>query len=472
MLIKFILLIFLMPYFFSMIIFPFKTALNNIESDNIDYNLTNFLNDYNSQPAYITLKIGNPSQEVNVLLTYNDCGFKIGKAKNCINNDNYLSYYNRNSSTDFKYTDLFNKSSMEFRNGRSAEDSIYAYTDLDMKKLQKFENIGFYLGTDTNDPLCGIIGFTYGYFKLYCDEMNNIFTSFKMREIVNNNDWMLKYASNNEGLLIFNPDLSKIVNNYDFNKLFITNNEKSFQQGLWTLSINKVYSSNVNGSIINKSQNADINNDFGLIEGSGEYYYNITKTFFKDYILERICYLEEVKVGMFYYYYAIECDKKKFGKEDLEKFPTLSLVVISLQTEFILDYNDLFTETEYKYFFNVIFHKFVTDKWVLGKPFLKKYPLIINYDAQTIGYYNDDIEDQSKDKKAKNHIISEKFLIIIIIIIIIVIIIVSITCYFIGKNLNKTKKRKANELDDDYDYSSSKDEDNNLLNEEFKTINK
>ena len=183
-----------------MIVFPFKTVLNNINSDNIDYNSTNYANDYFSQPAYITLKIGNPSQEVKFLLTYDDCGFKIGKTNKCINNDDYLSHYNRNSSTDFKYTNLFNRTSWEYKDGRSAEDTIYAYTDLEMKNLQKFENIGFYLGTDTDDALCGIIGLKPRMYRPYCDNINNIFTSFNSIEIINNNDWMIKYTSENEGL--------------------------------------------------------------------------------------------------------------------------------------------------------------------------------------------------------------------------------------------------------------------------------
>ena len=449
-----------------MIIFPFKTVLNNINSDNIDYNSTNYANDYFSQPAYITLKIGNPSQEVKFLLTYNDCGFKIGKTKKCIYNDDYLSHYNRNSSADFKFTNIFNRTSWEFTNGRSAEDTIYAYTDLDLKNLQKFENIGFYLGTDTNDALCGIIGLKSRIYQPYCDDMNNILTSFKSTKIINNNDWMIKYTSKNEGLLILNPDLSKIIKNYDYNKLFITNNEKDMNPDLWSVVIDKVYSQNINVSIINEPQKAYINNDFGLLEGSEEYYYNITKTYFKDYILQKICYLDKIKVN-YYSYFAIECDKTKFRIEDMKKFPNLSLVIISFQTEFIFDYNDLFTETKYKYFFNIIFNEFTTDRWVLGKPFLKKYPLIINYFSETIGYYNDQNKAEPTDKvePGTGGIISLKILIFIIIIIIIIIIIVSIMFYYIGKNLNKMKKRKANELQDDFDYTSSKEKEKYLYDE-------
>ena len=127
------LFIFFIPYYYSMLIFPFKTALNTIDSDDIEYNTTNYVNDYYSQQVYTTIKIGNPSQEIKFLLLYNDCGFKIGKALKCIYDEEYLSLYNRNYSNDFKYTNLYNQTNNEFKNGRSAEDSIYAYTDLDLK---------------------------------------------------------------------------------------------------------------------------------------------------------------------------------------------------------------------------------------------------------------------------------------------------------------------------------------------------
>jgi len=204
-----------------MIIFPFKTTENTtgeIKPNNIKYNTSHFVNDYWSQPAYTSIKIGSIPQEVKVILSYNDCGFKIGKSTNCLNSLNsekYLSHYNRNLSSDFIYTDDYIKPIDEFEfNGQSAKDSIYAYTDLEMKNLQKFNDIGFYLGTDTNDSLCGIIGFKNFKYKSSCEDMNNIFQSFKLKEIANSNDWLIKYTSKNEGLLIFGPEMDKIYPDY------------------------------------------------------------------------------------------------------------------------------------------------------------------------------------------------------------------------------------------------------------------
>lgn len=458
----------------SMIIFPFKTTLyfknKEIDQNNIKYDTDSFINDNYFQPLYTTIKIGNPPQNIKFLLSYNDCGFKIGKCNKCINN--YLSHYNKNSSLDFKFTNYFNKSNYEFKNGSSAEESIYAYTDLDLKNLKKFENIGFYLGTDTNEEVCGIIGFKTDNYKLYCSEMNNIFNSFKIREITNSGNWIIKYTSYNEGLLIFDPELNKIIDNYNENKLFITNSEKTGSGHAWSVIIDKIFSENKNESINKNQLKAEFDNDLGMIEGSGDYYYYITTTYFKEYIKKKICYLNEVHANV-YYYFAIECDKEKFGLEDMKKFPTLSLVLISFQKEFSLNYKDLFTETKYKYFFNIIFNIYITERWILGKPFLRKYPILFNFNLQTIGYYNEEFKAENEPSDEINYkFISNKNLIFLILIIIILIVVSSITFYLIGKHLNKIRKKKANELDDeDFDYNPSYENKNDLFNEDKNKTN-
>ena len=86
------------------------------------------------------------------------------------------------------------------------------------------------------------------------------------------------------------------------------------------------------------------------------------------------------------------CDKDKFGINDMKRFPTLKFVLDCFQTEFTFTYEDLFTETDHKYFFNVIFNKYIFDRFILGKIFLRKYPMIINFDSQSVGYYNDALD--------------------------------------------------------------------------------
>ena len=120
-----------------------------------------------------------------------------------------------------------------------------------------------------------------------------------------------------------------------------------------------------------------------------------------DFTFVVICKLEEIKVSP-YYYFAIECDKNKFNVDDMKQFPVLTLTLVCFNSEFNFDYKDLFTETKYKIFFNIIFNKFISERWVFGKPVLRKYPMLINYEAQTIGYYNENWEvDYGKKDKNK-----------------------------------------------------------------------
>jgi hypothetical protein len=459
---------------FSSIIFPFKTISikGNISSNDVNYNISHFVNEHYSLPAYITIKIGSSLQEIKFLVTNDDCGFKIGKARKCIYNSNYLSYYNRNLSSNFKYTGNYTKKNSEFTNGHSCSDNMEFIIDFsNQNNKYNFKDVGFYLGTDTNEEICGIIGLELNHYKLYCDSMNNIFESFKYGDIISKQNWIIIYTSKYEGYFIISPNLNEIIKNYDENKLFEINTEKKFNGKSWTIMIDKVQSEGYNETINKKTVKAEINNDMDLIEGDWDYYYFITLTYFEDYIKKSICKLEEIKVSQ-YYYFAIECDKDKFNIDDMKQFPLLTLTLVCFNSEFNFDYQDLFTETKHKIFFNIIFNKFISERWVFGKPVLRKYPMLINYEAQTIGYYNENWEIDY-DKNNKNNSGEKYYFYLMILLVIILFFVIGVIFYFVGKNKNKVKKRRANELlDDNYDYIPTKvnNEENNK-NDNFENNN-
>ena len=459
---------------FSSIIFPFKTIsiIGNISSNDINYNISHFVNEHYSLPAYITIKIGSSLQEIKFLVTNDDCGFKIGKARKCIYNSNYLSYYNRNLSSNFKYTGNYTKKNSEFTNGHSCSDNMEFIIDFfNQNNKYNFKDVGFYLGTDTKEEICGVIGLELNHYKLYCDSMNNIFESFQYADIISKQNWIIIYTSKYEGYFIISPNLNEIIKNYDENKLFEINTEKKFNGKSWTIMIDKVQSEGYNETINKKTVKAELNNDMDLIEGVWDYYYFITLTYFKEYIKKSICKLEEIKVSP-YYYFAIECDKDKFNIDDMKQFPLLTLTLVCFNSEFNFDYKDLFTETKHKIFFNIIFNKFISERWVFGKPVLRKYPMLINYEAQTIGYYNENWEiDYNKNNK--NNSGEKYYFYLMILLVIILFFVIGIIFYFVGKNRNKMKKRRANELlDDNYDYIPTKvnNEENNK-NDNFENNN-
>ena len=452
----------------SSLYFPFKTVeiKRNISQNDPEYNISHYVNDHFYVPSFITIKMGSTYQDSKFLIVYDESGFKIEKSKYCIKDDiNYLSVYDKNKSSDFKFMNNTQK-----RREKLCEDSMQFFTEIDLKNLIKYEGIKFYLNSEVNESPCGIIGLKYDSFKLYSDDITSIFESLKLKKLIKNETWMIKYTSQNEGLFIVSPDLTKIYQDFDENKLFTTYRDKK-GANTWNILITKVLSENNNSTINKKPIKGIINNDLDLIEGDGDYYEYITLSYFKPYIKKRICKLEEITVN-YYYYFVLECHKKNFTLDDMKKFPTLTLVLTSLNSEFVFDYKDVFVETKYKYFFNIVFNKFVYTNWIFGKPVLKKYPLLINYEAETVSFYNESfITDNNRtndDINNKNKISAYVFIISGVIIIIMAAILGSVL-YFIIIYKNKFKKKRANELlDDNFDYTPSKDSNNN--DEKFNNI--
>ena len=457
-------LIILFNIAFSMIVFPFKPAYENkngnINKESEEYNSTHFLNDYFNRVLYIIIKIGNPSQEVKVLLSSKVCGFKIGKTTHCINSKEYLSYYNRNKSDDFNYTKKYSGTFTEFGNerGYTAEDSIYAYTDLNLKNEEIFNKIGFYLGSDTNEELCGIIGFKMDNYAYYCNKINDLIRDFKSINVTNNYKWILKYNSIEEGYYIIGAEMKDLVHKYNDKQFFKISSLINLGECPWSFSIRNIKcEKDEKIEIISKNKKCEIENDFSLIMGTDAYYKYINKTYFYDYLKKGICLKNIWSRSQIYDYYIIECDKKNFGKNDIINFPSLIFVVNEDEKELTLNYSDLFSETEHKYFFNIIFNTKQNETWILGKIFLKKFMVMFDLDNQIIEIYNNYEEDQSSNNESLNkNSIGEISLYICIIIALIII--TAVLAYLLGKNLNKLRKKRANELlEDNYEYKANEE---------------
>ena len=455
--------------FSCILIFPFKTVSqnnNNINSDSKEYNYSHFFNDYYNQLIYAKINIGNPPQEVKTLITYNDCNFKIGKARKCIYNSEYLSHYNRNYSNDFNYTDYYpyHISEFEGNRGHSAEETIYVYTDLNLKNYSNFTNIGFYLGSDTNDSLCGIIGLRILNYATYCLKSNNIIKSFKLRNIINNYQWILNYTSKDEGLFILGANLTELIPQFSDENLYWTYSIMGGSMFPWMIMISKIECGENNMTITTNEVRAEINNDYSLSIGNSAYNSYIDNNFFSEYIKLNICYKNIVSNEDNFKYVIYECDKKGFGKDNITKFPNISFIMRNFEKKFVFEGRDLFTETKYKFFFNIIFSNSWRESWVLGKVFLKKYITLFNLDSKMIQIYNKinkeenesngKDEEGKKEKKEGNDNSSENYILYIILLNLFIVCIFSILFYFIGKHFNKRKK-KANELVDEYDYTTS-----------------
>lgn len=444
----------------SMVVLPFKTSYvnrnGNIDQNSKEYNSTHFMNDYFIRLLYTTIKMGNPEQEIKVLITYEDCGYKIGLAKRCIYEDSYyLSHYDKSISKDFNYTDVYPYHINEFgEDSWSAEDSIHLYTDMKLKKYEYFKKLGFYLGSDTNQPLCGIIGLTMNEYQTYCPKLSFI-TNLKSRDIIDNQKWIIKYTSDDEGLLIIGTNMKDIISKFDENKLFPVYSRKVAGTYPWSFDIDKIIIGDNLDELTSKEMWIEIISDFSFLIGNSGYL-KFIENYLEEEFEKGICSKNKYKIEFpESEYYNIECDKEKISEEMIKNFPSLTFVSKQLGTTIYFDGKQLFTETKYKYFFNVIFPVYGGSLWIFGQLFLKNYPVMINLDQNLIEIYKDK-EDNNEKKDTKKFTASQLSLLIILIIVLVAI--TGVVSYFLGKYLNKMRKKKANELnDDEYDYTSKED---------------
>ena len=468
----------LFKYSLNMMIFPFKQAPEHkngdITIDSPKYNSMHFAIDNFNTKLYTEIKIGNPYQKVKVLLEAEECAFKIGKSKKCIYSDEYLSYYNRNNSNDFTYTPVHSMTDMDFNyeQGSTAEDTIYAYTDMNLQNEIPFKNVGFFLGSDTNDKLCGIIGLEMD--TIVCDRIYNIVKDCKNKNYINNYNFILKYNSLNEGLFIIGSEFKDVIDKYDGNKTFTVQLTSRVGVYRFGFDISKINLVGEKTETIDTDLAGEINNDIYFIVLGAKHLKNYRNTFFDEYIGKEICsinkYDHNPELTLSDKYSLIECNKGNFGDNDFKKFPKFEMYLGNYfeEKKFVFDYKDLFTETKYKYFFNIIFEDVNRTKLELGKIFLKKYLINFNFaknkraiEIYDVLYKNPDVDIEEEKKKEKSNIA------LYIIIIIVLIGITGVLGYYLGKYLNKMRKKRANELSDEFDYKpefSIEPESDNAIN--------
>ena len=122
---------------------------------------------------------------------------------------------------------------------------------------------------------------------------------------------------------------------------------------------------------------------------------------------------------------------------------------------FNLTYNDLFIKLNNKYYFLIVFNNKISQEWVLGELFIKKYNIIFDENSESISLYTYFTSNKKKkDKKDENNGTkgNNSLLKTLIFIFFCSTIILSILLYnFI---LKFPRKKRANELDETFEYNS------------------
>ena len=458
---------------------PFNSQYNRKNKKSITS-----LDDLADTNLYTKISIGEPSHEIQAFLSVQHSYFSISSSKNIKNINDFQSHYNIIKSNSFKNIltgrtlaeanynsmamekfklNIFNYKKKEYYN-TSINDMIFIYNNKDnVNEKSYYLNIGFQI-------------INQKFFKER--EKYNFITQLKKREIIGNYDWSIffKKGPNNNGNFLYNPDyllnakgeilIGDLPNNYNPNNFNIQQLKKTYSKYTpllfkWGLEFKNIYfykNNNESNIISNKNgtnmenisvTDVQININQYIILSPLIYFYKIKTYFFDYYIKEGIC-----KINEGIEYKTISCEKsKKFGIDNLKKFPSLFMEHHEFNYTFEFTYEDLFLEKDNNYWFLVALSSFKNDleEWNMGIIFLRKYNLIFNQDSKTISFYNPNILIEDIDDKKWNRI---ALISILTIILIGIFFIIGIIYIYICKKIFKSYKgkKRINHIYDNSDY--------------------
>ena len=467
-------------YISTIIIIPFQTynpfltkneTLLNLIKNTSDKNLVNTIS---RNLVYINLNIGQNAQTISTFiemtttdLTIKDMAIKgrnkIGQIRNMnfTYRDNYLLksifrnvYYDSKISESYTFINECFYRIKDFLSIKNlcGNETIFFRQKNNINDKENIKTIDLYMRfqeMEEFDHRPAIIGFSY---------YNNFISELKEKHEINSYDFSFKYTNTKEesGELIMG-DLPHIYDsdNYKEENLRSANIIKG-PTVYWGINFDIYLSSKYKTKkdfILSVEEDGFFYIEEFFITGSQKYFTYIEENFFQKYIDKRICsksfYNKAYYTESFFYFMCnIEDENKR--KEFFDEFPDLIFSQRDMDYKFRLTAEDLFTiiPDGKRILFNVDF-VYNRNKWILGKPFLKKYQLIFNSDSNTISYYinpNNKIINKEEGNKGGNGL--KIFLIIFFVILAFIVGIVFGRALCIKYN----RKLRANELEDNFSY--------------------
>ena len=490
----------------SLIVIPFKISNHSSSSSTNEekYSITDFFEDYVNRDFYTTIEIGTPPQKLFSIITSNSHFSSLSSEEYIPRNyEPNKDYYKPSLSSSFskiKNITVFDKKYVE-KTIISESFFLYNTTNLNLEenKKIKIENMKILYEEEGDlEQKHAVIGLNFDTSKI---DNPFIINELKTLNVIKNYDWSFRFLSKEEGQLI----IGDIPHNYEKNKKYFNfNSYTKFESGSagdyshpWSVYFNTIYfmknDTKMTVSEINKCT-FDLN--FGFITGNTKYKKLLLENYFNELIEKNICQLEKTdltKYSKYLVYYGTNgiyelftCDKNKFINEKInykKQFMPLLFDLPKYNFTFNLNDSDLFIEIGDKYYFLVAFPENEGETYYipcfLGLPFYLKYRLVFNFDSKTVGFYNEDpnnniiidnednednANDNQKDENNNNNGNNNYIRIVIEIVICIFLVIVA---FFVGKKINENRKKRANELNDDnFDYISDdnkKDVNNAML---------
>ena len=417
------------------------------------------LSNYNVD-IYISFKIGYKKETLDKIFLKSDTNeFMILKAGSSLYNNKY-DPEESSSSKKLVYLKTYN---LIYTLKASIYKDTFFFQNAENQELTEFNDLSFlYADSLLIEKYPGIIGL-----KLVENDIRNVrpfpcqFTDLNHS---NNATWMIKFNNDEEGIFYIGDILNeKVFPGYNQEKYRKTNAVVYNIYLSWDLTFSQIKSDNV---ILNGPMQAFLDFNFGLISCSKEYYYHIKNNFFHEYLQSGKCKEKfynknndnnQIKINSNFTY--IVCDKSLKEKN----FPELIFSHSTLDYTFKLTYEDVFVTYNDKIYFLIINETEKNERWKFGRIFFKKYNIIFDHNAKTIGIYDDNY--------SKSKILLIIFEWIIAIFLIMVAIFLAYTL-FKRYRLNNyklfIKREKADEMEDNYGIFGNQKDDKMINMEEAK----
>ena len=468
--------------FYEILVIFIKESLINTKNIILNINRISFENfvgenkidDFINYDIYTEIQVGTPPQKVTHFIEPNDRIFQFKKIDIQYNSNKF----NNSVSTFFENRFyLFNSSKSSTYTGSFSDNFIL--NDNDNKNIQvKNLNFTIYYNNRNNENKYGIIGLqTMGENSgsIYFQELYSFINQLKYLNIINDYSFCFLY-NNNENIFESRINLGKIIigenpikyngNKDDEIKIYSSSN------GIWSIKTDEIkFDDYVENNIQLKF---DFNSKF--IKGSKNFNKKIKNIFFDELIENNLCKNETISENKYIFDYEIySCYNNSIIREKIKKFPKLNIYNKGSNIIFSFDYNDLFQIFPEKnvFYFMIIFrsdkYTFLTDTWLIGEIFLKKYVGYFNLESKTISYYKSQIYKTEENlvnntKKKSNNILR-------IILEILMGFIIILCFYLLYRKYKKSRKLLANELEDNnYAYISheQKNSESNINEQELK----
>ena len=429
----------------SYILYPFKTRFSEIPD--ADKNITLLFLSLLDNNIFIELKIGTPSQKIEIFLLSSTYNF-------------YISEKNKKDDSELnKFFDKDNSKSLEI-----TKIGIYSYPEGNLIGNVSYDFIHFMNNKKENiDKKIKFIlyksnsGYKSGVLGLRCiseedEKKYNFIDKLKLNDVINSYLWMINYTSEYEGNLI----LGEQPHNFDSN--FFNKDELSFSYPFlnddfydWGLLFDEIIFNNVK---FRQFHYSSIDYELNYIKGNIDLERELD-IYFNESILNKTCFKQHIDYpyvpDTFFY-----CKKELF-KNNMKYFPTLKFYQYEYNFTFELTYKDLFVEKNDKIILLIFFDQRRFD-WRLGKPFLRKYSFLFNQDTKMIGFY--------KNQNNRNNINEPKSdsqwkLILIFFLAFFASILLIFFGILIGIYLFRKKRKNKYIIDEDYDYTTKIDEEIN-----------